>query len=126
MWLSNNIRKIIIYTLVCIYSLALIKPITPIVNDVVAHTFFKMTHMATVHFENGKYHIHAELQKESQETPSKSTTTPTSIFETLANHLKNETNSMLVDCVCISNITFPYIKFLVDICLKSPTPPPKA
>jgi len=43
------------------YVFALCKPITPAVNDVIAHTFFKMQHLSTVHFEDGKYHLHSEL-----------------------------------------------------------------
>ena len=33
-----------------------------VVEDVVEHTFFKVQHMATVHYENGHYHLHNELK----------------------------------------------------------------
>jgi hypothetical protein len=118
-------RKITLYTLICIYSFALIRPAMPLVNDAVAHIFFKMEHLATVHFENGKYHIHAELQKASENTNSKNNTT-SSIFETLASHLKNESARFIIYRTRISEITFPYINIPVDISLKFPTPPPKA
>ncbi len=36
----------------------------PVVCDALAHTFWKMQHIATVHYENGKYHLHVELQQE--------------------------------------------------------------
>jgi hypothetical protein len=124
---TNNIRKIVIYTLLCVYSFALLKPLTPIVNDVIAHAFYKMEHLATVHFENGKYHVHAELaQQAEKDNPTKNSNTPSSIFEVLAKHLRNETAALIVDRVCISKIVFPSINFPVDISVEFPTPPPKA
>lgn len=58
-----------------------LKPLAVIVEDTLAHTFWRMQHLATVHFENGRYHVHAELgdisekdAKTSQEkTPSSET-----------------------------------------------------
>lgn len=47
-----------------------------VVEDVLAHTFWKAQHMATVHFENGHYHIHTELadisKKENKASQEKS------------------------------------------------------
>jgi hypothetical protein len=40
-----------------------LKPVTAVVQDIIAHTFFKMQHLATIHYENGKYHVHTELEK---------------------------------------------------------------
>ena len=117
-------RRIMIYTLVCIYSFALIRPITPIVNDAIAHVFFKMEHLATVHFENGKYHVHSELQKAAENTDSKGSTV--SIFETLADHLKNDNLSFIIYRNVISSVTFLSINFPVDIHIQFPTPPPQA
>ncbi len=120
-------QKITIYALICIYAFALVKPIVPIVNDTIAHIFFKMDHLATVHFENGKYHIHAELQQAAETTDSKSTPLISSFFDTLSNHLKTETTiSLNLFPITLSKPQFPSINFPVDICLKSPTPPPKA
>ena len=51
-------NKILSYFLLCIYATIMIKPIMPTIVDVFAHVFNYSEHMATVHFENGKYHVH--------------------------------------------------------------------
>ena len=44
----------------------LLKPVMPSVADLLAHTFWYSQHMATVHFENGKYHVHYQYIEESK------------------------------------------------------------
>ena len=55
-------KQFAILLLLC-YSLALIKPLVPAVSDFVSHTYWKSEHLATVHFENGKYHLHIDMEK---------------------------------------------------------------
>lgn len=126
MTIALNIKqKIIIYLFLSVYAFALIRPISPVVNDFVAHTFFKMQHMATVHYENGTFHVHKELRKAAEKTGN--TSTSNLVFENLAVHLHNP-------FLCTVSTPqqndletyFAYINFPVDIYLKSPTPPPKA
>lgn len=59
-------KKIAIYILLSFYVFAQFKPVIVVVEDVLAHTFWKMQHMATVHYENGHYHIHSELSELSE------------------------------------------------------------
>ncbi len=40
-----------------------LKPLTAVVADALAHTFFNARHMATIHYENGHYHLHNELKE---------------------------------------------------------------
>lgn len=42
-------------------------------QDALAHTFFKMQHMATVHYENGHYHLHNELKTISEQDQGSAT-----------------------------------------------------
>ena len=53
-------KKIITYLLLFVFSILLLKPAMPYVTDVLAHSFSYANHMATIHFENGKYHVHKE------------------------------------------------------------------
>ena len=46
------------------------KPAFPYLNDVIAHALFLQQHMATVHLENGKYHVHKEVIKDIKEENS--------------------------------------------------------
>ncbi len=39
----------------------MLKPALPYVSDFIGHIFFYAQHMATVHVENGKMHIHKEI-----------------------------------------------------------------
>lgn len=48
---EHIVKKAIIYVMFCVYVFGLLKPIMPIVKDALAHTFFKNSHMATVHYE---------------------------------------------------------------------------
>ncbi len=68
-------KKIAIYILLSFYVFAQLKPLAVVIEDVLAHAFWKMQHMATVHYENGHYHIHSELsdisEKENKNTQQK-------------------------------------------------------
>jgi len=55
------VKKVFVYTLLVFYLAVQLRPLTAVVQDVLAHTFFKKQHMATIHFENGRYHLHTEL-----------------------------------------------------------------
>lgn len=54
-------KKYFIYIFLFVYAFIQLKPLTAVVKDVIAHTFFKVQHMASVHYENGRYHLHTEL-----------------------------------------------------------------
>ncbi len=54
-------KKVFVYIVLSVYVFAQVKPLAIIAEDFLAHTFWRVQHMATVHFENGKYHVHAEL-----------------------------------------------------------------
>ena len=54
-------KKVFVYIALSVYVFAQVKPLAVIAEDFLAHTFWCVQHMATVHFENGKYHVHAEL-----------------------------------------------------------------
>lgn len=124
---KKHIKKAIVYAFICMYSFALLKPVFPVVNDIIAHTFYKMQHMATVHYENGAYHLHAELIDESDQQKNKSDeTTPSFMFETLANHLYNKTFKFEI-YQSVSSIKFPHENVsLYDAYTQQTNPPPQA
>ena len=53
-------KKGLFYLLLYSYSMVICKPILPFMTDTVAHIFCYSEHMATVHYEKGKYHMHYE------------------------------------------------------------------
>lgn len=64
-------KQLAILLLFC-YAVVLIRPAIPCISDFIAHTCWEAEHLATVHFENGKYHVHLEMQKTEKEVPVKS------------------------------------------------------
>ena len=127
MILSCHIKKSIVYAFLCIYSFALIKPAMPLVSDVIAHTFYKMQHMATVHYENGKYHVHAELAAEATGQKDPKSAIPAGIYETLASHVSTTTAALFYpEKNSRLPITFPYVQHPLDAHIQNPVPPPEA
>ncbi|MBC7886924.1 MAG: hypothetical protein H7Z13_03485 [Ferruginibacter sp.] len=53
-------KKILSYLLIFIYATIMIKPVMPSIADGFAHLLNYREHKATVHVENGKYHVHYE------------------------------------------------------------------
>jgi len=60
-------KKALSYLLLVSYLVVLVKPVLPYVSDFMAHAFWKYKHIATVHKEDGKTHIHFELKQAAKE-----------------------------------------------------------
>jgi hypothetical protein len=54
-------KKTALYILLFSYTTIMLKPVTPYLSDLAAHVFSYSKHMATVHYENGKLHVHKEV-----------------------------------------------------------------
>ncbi len=121
---QEYINKAIILMMLCIYTFGLIKPTMPLIKDVLAHTFFEKSHKATVHYENGRYHLHIELNDEAQQSESKQNPSFLS-NEVLASHLKS--NELILNHFfqTISEINSPYINVSTDVNIPSPLLPPE-
>ena len=67
-------KKLLLHIILFSYAIVMFKPAFPYVDDFIGHVLFYKQHMATVHFTNGKYHVHAEVVKaEREENQHKST-----------------------------------------------------
>lgn len=53
-------RQVATLLLVC-YAALLLRPLLPVLEDAMAHMLWKNEHIATVHYENGEYHVHVEI-----------------------------------------------------------------
>ena len=121
------VKRLFIYTILFVYAAVQLKPLTAVINDALAHTFWKVQHMATVHYENGKHHLHVELLSGLDEQEKESARNiPSSIYETLVNHIctqKEKTEFYLP----LSKTIFPHsTQHTPNVFIKDPTPPPKA
>lgn len=117
-------RKALVTLMLGVYVFGMIKPVMPLVKDVLAHTFFKAGHMATVHYENGRYHLHMELNEEAKANDSKQTAVTND--ENLANHIQSEELFFTPFTKQISEIHSPYINVTTDVLLPNPFQPPQA
>lgn len=54
-------KKTALYILLFAYTTAMLKPMSPYIADTIAHIFYYSQHLATVHYENGKLHVHKEI-----------------------------------------------------------------
>ncbi len=119
-------KKALSYLLLVSYAIILLKPVLPYVTDFIAHAFYKYEHIATVHKENGKTHLHYELQKASEESGTDKTNLPIKAATEVSPHVfTNMLYSFAV--VKISQQHFPInTLFSPSIAMAGDFPPPKA
>lgn len=106
----------------------MLKPVTPYISDAVAHVFFYAQHMATVHYQNGKFHVHREIIDNAKKTASdKESESPDFKKQNSANdHI---VLTQLLQTIHIYTVTVYYVipsssLLYTNIC--SDYPPPKA
>jgi hypothetical protein len=61
-------KKILLYIFLFTYTTIMFKPLLPYITDTVAHIFWYSSHISTVHYENGQYHVHIESGKISKKS----------------------------------------------------------
>ena len=69
-------KKLLLYIVFVSYAIVMFKPALPYVSDFIGHVLFYKQHMATVHFENGQYHVHKEVVKDAKEENSNKNSLP--------------------------------------------------
>ncbi|MCW3076027.1 MAG: hypothetical protein JWO32_636 [Bacteroidetes bacterium] len=122
-------KKTFIYLLLLLYVAVQLKPITAVFEDVLAHTFYKAQHMATIHFENGKYHLHTDLKEIAEQdgsSPSEKVPSNIKTNDTVSSHTTPEFIFQLNK----QALAFQYLKgrstTLPSAFLKISNPPPQA
>jgi hypothetical protein len=92
-------KKLILHIALLSYTIVMLKPVLPHVSDFVNHIFFYTQHMATVHIENGKMHVHKEIvdntKKEASQKELPSSKKENSANDHISFHQK-ETKTVLV------------------------------
>ena len=119
-------KKTALYILLFAYTTVMLKPVAPYISDAVAHIFYYSQHMATVHYENGKLHVHKEIiDNAKKDDPAKEN--PSSKKENSANDhigfLKNDEQQKFFIVISHINSLSPS---LITNDLRRDYPPPKA
>lgn len=71
-------KKLLLYIILISYTALLFKPVMPYVSDFADHVFFYAKHMATVHAENGQWHVHFETAQSTRNDTEKESNLPSS------------------------------------------------
>ena len=118
-------RKAILYLLLFAYTTIVCKPIFPSLADGIAHVFWYTEHIATVHAENGQYHVHLEYAAAAKKGyPEKDTHLPKQGSDT--DHLmRTQEYSFSVPVIVQKDFTISY-SYLPITHLPSDFPPPRA
>ena len=120
-------KKLFIYSVLAVYAFVQLKPLAVVVEDVLAHTFWKVQHMATVHYENGHYHVHAELKDLSEkENKSSQQKVPSSekVLESTAQEVEQITFNFPSHSILIPAI-FNSVQDILSGYTEITSPPPK-
>jgi len=118
-------KKILLYLLLFSYTIIVFKPLYPSIADAMAHIFWYSEHMATVHYEHGKYHVHYEYAQAAKNSyPQKDTSLPKS--ESFNEHLMAADAYGFSLSPIIKNKFFTASSCIPSRCLNNDFPPPKA
>lgn len=120
----HTFKKALALLMLGVYLFGLIKPAVPLVKDLLAHTFFKTQHMATVHFENGRYHLHLEMKEDAKSNDTKQQAV--TAYEVLAVHTQTQELLFIPFTKQISEVYSPYINVPTDVMLSNPFQPPQS
>jgi hypothetical protein len=117
-------KSIPAYYLLLLYTVAICRPVFPLLNDYLAHTFWTAEHLVTVHQHQGTNHVHYEL-KEAAEKGNQEQAAG-AMFETFSVHLlpDNSFAEQHTTSVCLQQVT--RISYIASPFLEKHTPPPKA
>ncbi|MBI3719536.1 MAG: hypothetical protein HY252_13210 [Sphingobacteriales bacterium] len=118
-------KQAAVYYLFLIYIMAMCKPILPLVNDMLAHTFYEAEHIATVHQQYGKNHLHNDLKEASKEN-SNNNTAIVKASEPVSVHIFYEGSTLSRPFLMIEHSFFYLPKTLLTPEEDIITPPPQA
>ena len=119
-------KKALLYLLLFSYTTIICKPVLPSVSDCVAHIFWYSEHMATVHYEHGKYHVHYENIKESKKgNQDKDSNIPKNETAVSEHMIADEGHNFAIP-ILRQNYFSPISSTLLHRCVNSDFRPPRA
>jgi mannose-6-phosphate isomerase class I len=118
-------KQLAIILLFC-YASVLLRPLVPVVSDFLAHTFWSSDHIATVHYENGHYHLHYELKEihKNDSDPVQQLPEKKSGNENVQVHLLISEIDFSIDLISVNQPSYSIKSAHSDVLICVPTPPP--
>lgn len=119
-------KQIALYIILFSYSIVMLKPVSPYVTDAVEHIFSYTKHMATVHYENGKYHVHKELVDNTKKNEPAKEVPAAKKVNSANDHITMSQNQSL-QFISVSFVhQIPTTSSLLNNYLAGEFPPPRA
>ncbi|MEO6406592.1 MAG: hypothetical protein ABIY51_05790 [Ferruginibacter sp.] len=118
-------KKTAAYFFLFTYVIILCKPIGPVITDAIAHAFYYSQHIATVHYENGKMHVHKELMEKAGEESSSKDHCLIKKCQATDEYFSagNELTTYRITSIKPSGITLPGV--ILNLSPRIITPPPR-
>ncbi len=104
-----------------------LKPLTLIIQDILAHTFWKVHHLATEHHEHGHHHLHEELVDDHihEHTNPSEKQSSQKLSEETSIHLLETFNFMFSNRSIYTKHTTKSLHNLTFVFIEINSPPPK-
>ena len=80
-------KTIAAYCFLLLYTVAMCKPILPLIQDEFAHIFWKAKHLATVHHHHGDHHAEEEIAEAEHEENADKQPATTKTSEPVSVHI---------------------------------------
>ncbi len=119
-------KRLILHIILLSYTVVMLKPVLPYVSDLVNHVFFYTQHMATVHYENGKYHVHKEIVDNAKKAASQKEIPAAKKENTTTDHISIQQKEFTTALVLNRIIPIPVSTSLLHNYLSGEYPPPRA
>jgi hypothetical protein len=119
-------KRALSYLLLVAYSTVMLMPVLPYVSDSIAHTFWLYQHIATVHYEHGKYHTHYEAQTIAKKTNTDATNNNGKYNTNADEHVAVDTAYCITQPTIALQHFCTYTALNYQAHLQSDYPPPKA
>jgi hypothetical protein len=114
------------YYLLFFYTVALCKPVLPLVSDFLAHAFSQQKHLRTVHRHQGAEHVHLEMAKASGDAQQEQNSPRTAFSDPVSVHLllADEGNGLVLPALPKKTFGF-YTSSILYQFVGVDIPPPK-
>lgn len=116
----------IAYFLLLLYTVAMCKPVLPMVKDAIAHVLWEAEHIATVHHDHGHHHAGDEIAKAVHEDDRNKLPGPSKTPEPVSIHIVLQSFYSLVSFSIEKKVFGAKNYSIASHTLDSIYPPPKA
>lgn len=119
-------KRIALYIILLSYTAVIVKPVTPYITDAVAHIFYYSQHMASVHYEDGKFHVHKEVVDNAKKTESQKELPASKKDNSTADHISLQQKERNINLTVTTSYPAELTAILLNNYLAGEYPPPRA